>query len=398
MPEPTTTPDPAAAGTRPVPASGTVHWVGAGLSNGRSGLALLADRAQRLIMWGRHEQRVTDRLDALGLRDRIEVAVLAGDALAGAVRAGDVVVSMLPASEHAGLLALCRDAGAHFACSSYTSEAIETGAENADVDGLVVLTESGLDPGIDHLMAHHLVSLAREAMGDRAGSVSFTSYCGGLPAVPNEFRYRFSWAPYGVLSALGSPSRYIAEGQERTSTHPWEATTEHRLDGEAFEVYPNRDSLPFVQQYQVPQGWQLETFVRGTLRSEGWLRAWQPVFETVRAGDTERLRALAGELAERYPTGPEDLDRVVLTVALDVRGARGISWRGEYRMDLTGSTAESAMARCVTLPLCHGITRILDGATPPGLHRGAEDPAEVERWLAFLAEQGLPLELHQQQT
>ncbi|MDH6110346.1 hypothetical protein P3T34_002561 [Kitasatospora sp. MAP12-44] len=258
----------------------------------------------------------------------------------------------------------------------------------AESSGTVVLTEAGLDPGIDHLMAHRLVEIGRAALPG-AVSADFTSYCGGLPAVPNAFRYRFSWAPLGVLSALRNPARYVAGGEELTAERPWEATVDHRVDGELFEVYPNRDSLPFVTQYAIPADWQLQTFVRGTLRLEGWQAAWAEVFDTVRSGDDNRIAALAQELAASHPMTEADRDRVVLTVALRLRAADGSSWSGEYLLDLLGDEHESAMARCVSLPLAYGITRILDGALPAGLHRAARSPEEVERWLSFLAEQGI---------
>jgi hypothetical protein len=364
----------------------TVHWVGVGLSNGRTGLGILADRPERLVLWGRDPGRVARRAEALGLTGRAETALFDGsrDALRAAVGPGDVVVSMLPGAEHAGLLTLAREAGAHFACTSYVSPAVAAAAEGAERDGTVVLTEAGLDPGIDHLMAHDLVRRAREAVGDQARGVRFTSYCGGLPAVPNDFRYRFSWAPYGVLAALGSPAAYIAGGEGRVAERPWEATSEHRIGQETFEVYPNRDSLPFVAQYGVPQGWELDTFVRGTLRNEGWRAAWGEVFATVRAGDEARLRALAEDLAERYPTSEEDRDRVVLEVSLEVEG-----WRGRYLLDLVGEAGESAMARCVTLPLAYAVGRVLDGAVAPGLRRAGEEPPEVGPWLEHLGEHGV---------
>ncbi|MGK5628514.1 saccharopine dehydrogenase family protein [Streptomyces sp. URMC 123] len=381
-----------------VPASGTVHWIGTGLSTGRTGLALLCDRAERVVMWGRHESRAADRLARLGLTGRAETRGLDHAELAAELRPGDVVVSMLPATEHPALLRTALAARAHFACTSYVSDALLAEAGAAREAGTVVLTEAGLDPGIDHLMAHRLVEAAREAVGDTATDVDFTSYCGGLPAVPNAFRYRFSWAPYGVLAALGSPSRYIAGGAERTSAHPWEATRRHRLGEEGFEVYPNRDSLPFIAQYGIPDGWRLETFIRGTLRNDGWLRAWEPVFATVRTGDTARIAALAEELAARHPTTEADRDRVVLSVALELRTPDGAGWRGSYLLDRTGDESESAMALCVSLPLAFGVTRVLADATPAGLHRAAESAEESERWLAFLAGHGLDLTLRQHRT
>ncbi|SES04914.1 saccharopine dehydrogenase (NADP+, L-glutamate forming) [Streptomyces sp. yr375] len=387
MSEPTPTP-------APVPASGTVHWIGTGLSTGRTGLGLLREQAGTVLLWGRTEERAAARIAELGLTGTVSPRAFDHEALAAEVRPGDVVVSMLPATEHPALLRLCLDAGAHFACSSYVSDALREGAQDAARAGLVVLTEAGLDPGIDHLLAHRLVADARAALGDSAEDVVLTSYCGGIPAEPNDFRYRFSWAPYGVLAALGSPARYIEDGAERTAPRPWEATRELRLGGEEFEVYPNRDSVPFVAQYGVPDGWRTRTFVRGTLRNAGWRQAWEPVFATVRGGDQAEIAALAKELADRYPTTPADRDRVVLAVALTARTQAGESWRGEYVLDLTGTEQESAMARCVSLPLALGITRVLAGALPAGLNRAAEDPAEAARWLTALAGHGLRPAFH----
>ena len=76
-----------------------------------------------------------------------------------------VVVSMLPAPEHAPLLAECVARRAHFACSSYVSDAVLAQMPAAERAGIVVLTEAGLDPGIDLLFAHSLVARARAAVG-----------------------------------------------------------------------------------------------------------------------------------------------------------------------------------------------------------------------------------------
>jgi hypothetical protein len=283
---------------------------------------------------------------------------------------------------------------AHFACSSYVSEAVLDQVPAATAAGIVVLTEAGLDPGIDHLFAHSLIARAREEIGaDTAAEVGLTSYCGGIPAVPNDFKYRFSWAPAGVLNALRSPARYIEGGAETTALRPWEATRPHVVDGEPFEVYPNRDSIPFVDQYGLPSAWKPQTFVRGTLRLDGWLEAWQPVFEELRHGDDQRITALAQELATRYPTTDADRDRVVLAVSLDVRDGTGRAWAGRYLLDMRGDAEESAMARCVSRTLALGVRRILEGGLPPGLNRAAESATRSEEWLTELAADGIDFTL-----
>jgi len=373
--------------SEPMPASGNVHWIGAGLSTG-SGLRVLCDLATRVCLWTRSAARAEERLASLGLSERAAARTYDPAVFAAELEPGDVVVSMLPATEHLGLLQLCVARGAHFSCSSYVSEPILGEAPAATKAGIVVLTEAGLDPGIDHLLAHRLVALGREATDDRPATATFTSYCGGVPAEPNEFRYRFSWAPRGVLTALLSPARYLSEGEERVAERPWEATRKHVLAGETFEAYPNRDSLSFIEQYGVPKHWRLDTFVRGTLRLDGWHDAWTEVFAVLRTGDTDRIAALADDLAARYPTTSEDRDRVVLSVGLGLRTDDGATWSGQYHLDAVGG-AESAMARCVSLPLAFGVAAILDGTMPPGLRRAAESADEAAKWLEFLEANGI---------
>lgn len=373
--------------------SGTVHWVGTGLSTGRTGLDLLGKEAE-VVLWGRTRERAAARIEALAPQTSVRARGLDRDDLTAALRPGDVLVSMLPATQHPDLLRTAIAAGAHFACTSYTSPEVEELAKEATAQRLVVLTEAGLDPGIDHLMTHLLVAEARAALGDQADRVSLTSFCGGIPAEPNEFRYQFSWAPLGVLTALASPARYVRDSLVREVARPWEDTEELVLDGEVFEVYPNRDSIGFIEQYGFPKGWHTDRFVRGTLRPQGWRAEWQKqsVFDTVAAGDHARIAALASDLAQKYPTTETDRDRVVLTVRLDVERG-GQTWSGRYRLDVTGDDNDTAMARSVAATAAVGIQRVLAAALPPGLHRAASDTEEARRWLDRLAEAGLPSEL-----
>lgn len=133
--------------------------------------------------------------------------------------------------------------------------------------------------------------------------------------------------------------------------------------------------------------------MRGTLRLNGWLRAWDAVFEELKDGDDARIAALAGELAAAHPTTDADRDRVVLAVSLDVHGASGQSWSGSYLLDLVGDEEESAMARCVSRPLALGVRHILDGSLPAGLNRAAETAARSEEWLRELALEGVEFTL-----
>lgn len=372
------------------PPTGRVHWIGTGMSTG-SGLGLVCEGATTLL-WGRTTRKAENRLATLGLSGRAETRAFTADALAAELAEGDLVVSMLPAVEHPALLRLAIEHGAHFTCSSYVSAGIAEQADAAAARGLVVLTETGLDPGLDHLLGHKLVRQAKAAIGDRPATVRFTSYCGSNPAVPNDFRYRFSWAPRGVLTALLTPARLIDGGAVTRVAHPWESVRPQVVNGETFEVYPNRDSVPFVETYHFPDTWELETFVRGTLRLAGWSDAWKAVFEELPEADDERITELASELAARHPTSAADHDRVVMSVTLELHAAGGEHWAGEYVVDAVGTEEEAATPRLVSVPLACGILEVAAGRMTPGLHQATDDPESIERWLAYLARQGITAE------
>lgn len=370
-----------------IPPTGRVHWLGTGLSTG-SGLKLVCEGTPTTV-WGRTIAKAEACLARLGLTGKAEVRAFDRTALADELTAGDVVVSMLPAAEHPAVIDVAVAHGAHFVCSSYLSPAIAAHADAARQRGLVLLTEIGLDPGIDHLLAHELVRKAMEVTGNRPATVQFTSYCGSNPAVPNEFRYRFSWAPRGVLTALLTPARLIDGGVQKDVARPWEAVTTRMVGEELFEVYPNRDSLPFVSTYKFPSSWTVETFVRGTLRLDGWSTAWKPVFTELVEGDDETITKLAEDLAARYPTTTSDHDRVVMSVSLKVRTESGETWSGEYSLDVTGDEIERATPRLVSVPLACGILDVAAGLLKPGLHQATCDPELIRRWLDFLKVHGI---------
>jgi saccharopine dehydrogenase-like protein len=358
-----------------------VHWIGAGLSTG-SGLRVVDEAAEHTTVWARDPYKARGRLETMGLRNDVRPI----RDLSRAIGPGDVVVCMAPATEHARWLSESVQAGAHFACPSYTSAELAGIAEEAKQTA--VLTEAGLDPGLDQLLARVLVADARDKVGDGPARAWFHSDCGGLPARTNQLRHEFSWTPRGVLHALRKPARYIDNGEVRQTSVPWEHTRCRRLfdGGETFEIYPNRDSLPFQQRYGFPWQWHNQEFRRGTVRLNGWRQAWAPVFEVLRSGDDDRIDALADHLAARYPTDTTGRDRVVLVVNLQVD-----DWSGGYLLDLRGDQQGSAMARCVSLPLAVGVEDILAGRAPAGLSRAAENAVTARRWLTRLAALSVPV-------
>lgn len=136
--------------------------------------------------------------------------------------------------------------------------------------GITVMNEIGLDPGIDHLYAVKTIEEVHEAGGK---ILSFLSYCGGLPAPEasdNPLGYKFSWSSRGVLLALRNAAKYWKDG--KIIDVPSKDLMAHAkpyfiYPGYAFVAYPNRDSTPYKERYNMPEA---QTIIRGSLRYQGF--------------------------------------------------------------------------------------------------------------------------------
>jgi saccharopine dehydrogenase-like NADP-dependent oxidoreductase len=255
---------------------------------------------------------------------------------------------------------------------------------------LCLVNEVGLDPGIDHSMSHALVEDYKNSKVYSAENKHcFLSYCGGLSDVPNDFCYKFSWSPLGVLKALMSTSVSIRDSQIYTVYKPWEAVELFPLPmpwGEdEFEVYPNRDSIPFIEQYQMDEGLKIDQFVRGTLRYKGWKDAWSDIFSEVDTLDPEiaedRLKVISDDLWNKYSYRNEEVDRVILTVELKVKNDSGVVWHKQFLLDTLGNSKGSAMAQLVSCSVALAVEAVLNKEIPVGVSAAPHQSNLVKRWL-----------------
>ncbi|TXS95539.1 saccharopine dehydrogenase [Parahaliea maris] len=370
----------------------TVHWLGAGLSSA-PGIRRLAGGDTPLVLWNRTPARA--RATVAGLPNPPGIRELDFSALSAAVNPGDVLVSMLPADLHLKVARLALDSGAHFISSSYIAPDMQDLDSEGRTRGLCLVNEVGLDPGLDHLLAHRLLHAYRP-LHQEGHRLRFRSWCGGFPALANDFRYKFSWSPVGVLRALRSPSRCVENGKEKIVQRPWQGLSRYEaaLPGghEQFEAYANRDSLPFINQYGFDAGWKLDQFVRGTLRLDGWAAAWRPLFEELDTLEGEsgelRLQALGAELWEKYAYDEGEADRVVLCVELEALDGDTCAWHGGLCIDARGNDTGSAMGRLVSHTVSFAVDSVLAGELPSGVSAAPADPALIDKWLCALAELG----------
>ncbi|KAJ3557133.1 hypothetical protein NPX13_g9989 [Xylaria arbuscula] len=191
-------------------------------------------------------------------------------ALDAEVAKNDLVISLIPYTFHATVIKSAIRQKKHVVTTSYVSPAMLELDQQAKDAGITVMNEIGVDPGVDHLYAIKTISEVHEAGGK---ILSFLSYCGGLPAPEdsgNPLGYKFSWSSRGVLLALRNAASYYQGGKVVNVEGPAlmaEAKPYPIYPGFALVAYPNRDSTPYKERYNIPEA---QTIVRGTLRYGGF--------------------------------------------------------------------------------------------------------------------------------
>ena len=362
----------------------TIHWCGTGLS-AIPGLRKLITDGHDIIVWNRTIEKAKSAVgDITNSIKEFNIHKLENQ-----LEKGDIVVSMLPGEWHVPVAKLCLKCQSHFVSSSYISPEMRELHNLALKTGLCLVNEVGLDPGIDHLMAHTLIEDYRNSKDQNdENDISFFSYCGGIPKVKNPFCYKFSWSPLGVLKALKSPSRSIKDFKEFDARRPWDAISTYTAPlpvPEEFEVYPNRDSLPFINQYHFNNNWRIKEFVRGTLRLKGWENSWSEIFSEIEKlsgeNDDKQLTEMSDKLWLENAYGKNEVDRVVLVVSLKASNGDKTKWHKTFVLDAHGDSVSTAMARLVSLPVSFAVEAVAQNKIAPGVSAAPSEMSIVNDWL-----------------
>lgn len=191
-------------------------------------------------------------------------------ALSQLVQEHDITVSLLPWVFHPKVANYCLEYKKNMVTTSYVKPQMLALDAKAKEAGVIFLNEIGLDPGIDHMSAMRII----DHIHSKGGEVEeFYSFCGALVAPEvekNPFNYKFTWAPKGVVMAGNNDGKYLLKG--KTIAVPTEDLFKnpikiHCCDVGEMEVYPNRDSLPYIDLYGIPEA---KTMMRGTFRYSKW--------------------------------------------------------------------------------------------------------------------------------
>jgi len=254
------------------------------------------------------------------------------------IKNADIVVSMLPAFLHPAIAEQCVKFKKSLVTASYVSPEMKALDEDAKKAGILLMNESGLDPGIDHASAMKII----DAIKSEGGKLNvFKSYTGGLIAPEsddNPWGYKFTWAPRNVILAGQGTARYMENGKYAfiPYTKLYTRTEKIHVDGLGdFEGYANRDSLSYRSIYGIED---VQTILRGTLRKAGYCEAWNVFVQLGMTDDSyiipESEKLSIREVVESFlPNGKEDIKtRLAAYVGIPVKGEimAKLEWLGLF--------------------------------------------------------------------
>lgn len=220
--------------------------------------------------------RLADLTDLARVRFVVPEGAI-GPALASVLADADAVIDLLPQPLMREAVEAAIATRTPLVTTNY-SKAIADLAPEAEQAGVSVMTECGLDPGID------LVLYARAARQfDTITTID--SYCGGIPepkAMAKPLCYKVSWNFDMVLVSQNRDSVMIEDGKRvavpAARQHDSHFIHEIEVAGLGrLEAFPNGDALHYVEMLPAAKG--LRRSGRYTLRWPGWSAFWAPLKE-----------------------------------------------------------------------------------------------------------------------
>lgn len=253
------------------------------------------------------------------------------------VKSHDLTVSLLPYSYHVQVAKLCIKHHKHMVTTSYVSDEMKALDAKAKKAGVLILNEIGVDPGFDHMTAMAII----EKVKNEGGKIKqFYSVCGALAApeeANNPFRYKFSWSPKGVIMAGNNGAKFLKNN--KIVEIPTENLFKNPLKvdfpevGE-MEVYPNRDSLKYIELYNLPD---IETMYRGTFRYPHWCEIMDAI-KSLGMVNYDKLdlsgktyKELVAEQIQVYPKNVKEKVAEKLKLELDSPAIIAMDWLGYFK-------------------------------------------------------------------
>ncbi len=258
------------------------------------------------------------------------------DALDKMVSEHDLIVSLLPYVHHVLVAKLCIKHKKNMVTTSYVSEQMKALNDEAKEAGIIILNEIGVDPGFDHMTAMRIIDKVR----NEGGKIKeFYSLCGALVApeeADNPFKYKFSWSPKGVIMAGNNGAKFKKDGAiveipaQDLFKNPLQINFPEVGD---MEVYPNRDSLTYIDKYKLPH---VETMFRGTFRYPNWCAIMDAIKSlgltdtATKTFENKTYRKIMARQLKLYPANIKEKTAERLNVAIDSPAIVALEWLGFF--------------------------------------------------------------------
>lgn len=251
----------------------------------------------------------------------------------------DLTVSLLPYEHHVTVAKLCIKYKKNMVTTSYVSKEMKALDAEAKQAGIIILNEIGVDPGFDHMTAMRII----DKVQSKGGKIKeFYSLCGALAApeeTNNPFKYKFTWSPKGVVMAGHNGAKYKKEGE--TVEIPTENLFKNPLQIDFpgvgnMEVYPNRDSLAYIDIYNLPN---VETMYRGTFRYPQWcesmdaIKAIGMVNHEKHNFEGKTYKDIVADQIGVYPRNVKEKVAEILKLELNAPAILSMDWVGLFSDD-----------------------------------------------------------------
>lgn len=240
-----------------------------------------AQNGWKFIVADADKQQVLSKTGGNPSVEAIELDIKNDDARGKLVERAHIVISMMPPALHFLIAKDCVEYRVHLLTASYLDPQIRSLRDEINHKKLLFLCEMGLDPGIDHMSAMQILD---ELRAQGAAIHSFQSHCGGLVAPEsddNPWHYKVSWNPRNIVLAGKAGAIYKKDGEIVTEKYEelfeaYRTVATGNAEMPFFSFYPNRDSLPYIDLYQLQEA---DSFVRTTLRHTDFMLGWKNLIE-----------------------------------------------------------------------------------------------------------------------
>lgn len=235
----------------------------------------------------------------------------------------DVVIDLLPVNFADQVAEAAVRHGVHLVNTFYVLPEIKKLDEKAKAQGITILPEFGMDPGID-------LVLLGEAVRNLDVVEEIYCYGSGIPnsdAANNPIKYKVTWTFAGVLRAYCRSSLIIREGKIENikPTDMFNPANIHMVDIDGLgklEAYPNGDALKYIGQLGLEKT-NLRHIGRYTMRWPGHCEFWKKLVDLhllddepvmVDGAPVDRKHYLAAAIEPYIRLGEQERDLAIIRI------------------------------------------------------------------------------------